>query len=237
MAGAKWIESRKPIPHGTKFGRLTVVEQTESDKTGKRRYTCICQCGNKPIVSGDHLKRGDTVSCGCYIREKAREVGSRVRTHGECSGGKRRKSPEYKLWGNMISRCYNPKDISFPNYGGREIKVCDRWRSSFEAFLADVGRRPSPSHSLDRFPNKDGDYCLENVRWATAKEQQRNMRSNRLLTVNGETRCVAEWAEITGIGDGTIRARLKANWPLQRLFEQPLSRRECGLSEKTPKLN
>lgn len=221
MAGEKWIEGRKLIPHGTKFGRLTVIGQAKSDKAGRRRYLCECECGQRSVVSACHLKRGETVSCGCYRADKSREIGSRVKKHGESRVNSRRKSPEYKLWGNIISRCYNPKDISFPNYGGRGIRVCDRWRSSFDAFLADIGRRPTPSHSLDRFPDQNGDYCPGNVRWATAKEQQRNMRSNRLLTINGETHCIAEWAEITGIGDGTIRARLRANWPSERLFEQP----------------
>lgn len=110
----------------------------------------------------------------------------------------------------MISRCYNEKHHHYANYGGRGITVCQRWRDSFAAFLADVGPRPSPQHSLDRYPDNNGNYEPGNVRWATRSEQQRNRRVNHLLTFQGKTQCVIAWAEELGINPVTIIARLRA---------------------------
>ena len=98
--------------------------------------------------------------------------------------------PEYTVWGNMRDRCNRPANKQFHNYGGRGIRVCERW-DSFPAFLEDMGPRPSPEHEIDRIDN-DGDYEPNNCRWATPAEPRRNKRTNRLLTVNGETLTVTD---------------------------------------------
>lgn len=122
----------------------------------------------------------------------------------------------------MMTRYTNPKVKEYPDYGGRGIKVCERWHS-FENFLTDMGERP-PGMSIDRHPNNDGNYEPGNCRWATRTQQARNKRNSRLLTVNGVTRCVAEWAEIMGVRDSVIRDRLRGGWSEEDAVLKPLPR-------------
>jgi hypothetical protein len=153
---------------GQRFGELVVIERAETRTSDDRlTWLCRCDCGAKKIVSRTNLQRGDTRSCG--------HLGPL--THGETRGRKR--SPEYYAWNGMIGRCENPNSAGWKDYGGRGIKVCDEWRSDFATFLAHVGRKPSPQHSLDRWPKKSGDYEPGNVRWATAVEQANNRRNRR----------------------------------------------------------
>lgn len=152
---------------GMTFGRLTVVKRSGTSKRGDIVWACICKCGAETAVRGSNLRNGNTKSCGCFQRERASESTS---TH------RLTKSPEYRSWASMIARCENPKYHHFHRYGGRGIRICERWRNSFELFLSDMGPRPSLKHSLDRKDN-DGNYEPGNCRWATAKEQRLN-RSN-----------------------------------------------------------
>lgn len=122
----------------------------------------------------------------------------------------------------MLARCDNPKNPAYPRYGGRGITVCDRWRT-FEGFLADMGERPA-GKSIERI-NNDGNYEPGNCRWATAKEQNLNTRSNRLVTIDGETRPLAEWAELRGLLVGTVYDRLYRGWNIERAINTPLARR------------
>ncbi len=148
------------------------------------------------------------------------------RTHGCARKGSW--SPEYMSWVAMIQRCTNPKNPSYPRYGGRRITVCDRWMT-FENFLADMGAKPSPKHSIERIDN-DGHYHASNCRWATAKVQARNRRNNRLLTLNGKTLCVAAWAETLGISQWVLANRLRYGWSDERILTTPVrftSPRRC----------
>lgn len=115
------------------------------------------------------------------------------------------------IWTGIIQRCTNPNSKSYAHYGAKGVKICDRWRNSFQAFADDMGPRPTPKHEVDRYPNQTGDYEPGNCRWATRTQQMRNKISNRLLTFNNKTHCVAEWAEITGIKQSLIHARLRKN--------------------------
>jgi hypothetical protein len=124
----------------------------------------------------------------------------------------------------MITRCENPKSIEYEVYGGRGITVCDRWRISFENFLADMGDRPTPKHTIDRIDNAIG-YCPENCRWATMKEQQRNRRNNRLISFDGKTATLAEWAEISGNSSDIISWRIKQGWNLRSAIFEPTQRK------------
>lgn len=126
--------------------------------------------------------------------------------HGAARVG--RKTAEYRIWCAMRERCHSPKHIEFKRYGARGIKVCERW-DSFANFLMDMGPRPSTEHSLDRHPNQNGNYEPGNVRWATNEQQARNKATNRLLTLDGQTHCVAEWAEKLSLSVNTIRMRLR----------------------------
>lgn len=131
-----------------------------------------------------------------------------------------RNTPEYQAWVSMIARTSNERWRDYHRYGGRGIRVCGRWRESFEAFYVDVGPRPSPEHSLDRI-DVDGHYEPGNVRWATRVEQGRNKRNNRLVTSGGETASLAEWAARVGLRPGTIRMRLERGWPVERALGLP----------------
>lgn len=129
-------------------------------------------------------------------------------------------TPTYSTWCSMLRRCYNSKEKAFPNYGARGIMVCERWRTSFENFLADMGVRPR-GRSLER-KDVHGDYEPGNCRWATPVEQANNTRRNRLLTYGGRTQTQTEWARDIGIAHGTLHARLAAGWPLGKALTQPL---------------
>ena len=131
--------------------------------------------------------------------------------HGMCG------TSEYSTWEGMIARCHNPHDHRFKDYGGRGIKVCERWRTSFIAFFTDMGRRPEPLMSLDRIDN-DGNYEPGNVRWSTPREQSNKRRDNHLLTIDGITKTVMEWCREKNISYGRLHRRIEAKWPVEFLF-------------------
>lgn len=150
---------------GQRFGRLVVVERSDN-RGGRVSWLCRCDCGTESTVRGHNLKRGTTISCGCA-------TGKFADTRGISN------MPEYACWRSMIERCTRPGHNSYRNYGGRGITVCERWRNDIRAFLADMGPRPSSAHSIDRYPNRDGNYEPGNCRWATQTEQVHNSRSFR----------------------------------------------------------
>lgn len=146
---------------GCKFGRWFV----EMAFAHSGKVFCVCECGTRRQVVRSFLLRGLTTSCGCYLRENQVALRS---SHGATANWSR--TPTYRSWDAMTQRCTNPNNIGFADYGGRGIRVCERWRK-FENFLADMGERP-PGKTLDRFPDVDGNYEPNNCRWATAQEQQ-----------------------------------------------------------------
>ncbi len=160
------------------------------------------------------MKAGLIKSCGCY-HDEASVVNNTKH------GGRRK--PEFGVWMRMIERCERVLCISYRHYGGRGIKVCDRWRHDFAAFLADVGPRPSPSHSIDRI-DVNGHYEPGNVRWATTVEQSRNKRNSRYITVDGQTKTLAEWGEVTGIGMKVIHNRMTMlGWSEEEAIKTPVA--------------
>ena len=181
---------------GQRFGRLIVLQRIGTTHYGQPIWACRCDCGNHVHPFGNALRVGLTTSCGCYRKEV-------ITKHGLSNAG-----PEYAVWNTMIHRCYNPKIESYPLYGGRGITVCDRWRDSFEAFLEDMGPRPSKTHSIERRDN-NGNYCPENCLWATRREQGSNKRNNHILVVHGERLTFAECMRRFNIPKNTLRRRLK----------------------------
>lgn len=142
--------------------------------------------------------------------------------HGHTRNGRR--TPEHSSWTAMLKRCSDPNHAAFPRYGGRGISVCDRWLL-FENFLTDMGPRPSLQHSLDRYPNNDGNYEPGNVRWATKAEQGTNKHNNRLVTFNGETLPGSEWERRLGFGRELIYQRMDRGWSAERAITTPVPKK------------
>jgi hypothetical protein len=157
---------------GRKFERLTVMFRDKFSSGKKVKWFCACDCGILVSVDGSKLRNGETKSCGCLQKqEQAKRIIKLNTKHGHNKKGQQTKT--HKSWTAMLQRCNNPKNTSFKDYGGRGIKVCERW-SDFENFLQDMGERPK-NKTLDRI-NVNGDYEPNNCRWATLSEQQRNRR-------------------------------------------------------------
>lgn len=167
---------KRPIQIGEKFTRWTVLSD-ETQPGERRHYLCRCECGTEKVVDGPSLRIGATRSCGCLQSELVTERRTKHGDTARCDGKK--PVPEYTAWTSMKNRCTNPKCQRYEIYGARGIKVCARWTESYEAFLADVGRRPGPEYSLDRYPDNDGDYEPGNVRWATRQQQRANQRRQK----------------------------------------------------------
>jgi hypothetical protein len=198
---------KKVLPN-TRFERLTTVRLVTVGSY--KKWLCLCDCGNERLVTKPNLYSGNTKSCGCLNKELAKK---RRTSHGHTSGYK--SSKVYQVWQGMRRRCYEPKNKRFADYGGRGIKVCERWKKSFESFLEDMGIPPA-GYSIDRIDNQKG-YFPENCRWANRSTQMKNRRNAFLITFNGETKNLVEWAEITQIKADTIAARIKAyGWSIEK---------------------
>lgn len=177
---------------GLKFSSLLVLKDVGNNKHGRAIWECICDCGNHTIVEGAALRIGKSKSCSCKSKSR---LGSVSITHGHTIGKKY--SSEYNCWIHMKGRCYNTKNKSYPDYGGRGIKVCDRWVNDFNLFLLDMGNKPSKEYSIDRIDN-NGDYSPSNCRWATRLQQNRNKRNTVLVEYMGQLKTMPEWCEILG---------------------------------------
>lgn len=195
---------------GTTYGNLTVLRRDFSRTDCGPRWECQCSCGKVKTLFATQLRQGKTTSCGCKLPEEAR---ARAITHG------RSKTPEYRSWCSMNSRCNNRGHHAYPHYGGRGITVCERWKS-FELFLADMGPRPSLKHSIDRI-DVNGNYEPGNCRWATTLEQRLSSRGVRNVEINGVTRRLKEWADISAIPFDVLFKRLQAGWDPMRAITQP----------------
>lgn len=208
------MATSKDIIPGEKFHRLTVIcEAARFPGNHNRRVTAQCECGTVKDYFISHLRHGKSKSCGCWRKDSPTDNAK----HGHA--GKRTRI--YVIWKNMVQRCCNPKSDKYEYYGGRGIKVCDRWKI-FENFLSDMGC-PAGRLSLDRHPNVNGDYEPNNCRWATNKEQANNKRNNRLIEFNGEIMTMAQWSNATGISYGTLKRRLNSNnWTIERALTMPI---------------
>lgn len=207
---------------GCVFGRLTALRRIGRNKERKATWLCRCICGTEIIVTGKCLRNGNTQSCGCLCgRSKYGGEGRGRLRHGHAANGQQ--SATLNSWSQMKQRCLNPKSIGYQNYGGRGITVCDRWKNSFENFLADMGKRPK-GYELERIDN-NSNYEPNNCRWATHREQSINRRTNHLITFENKTLCVTDWANRYNLSPSIIFGRLNRGWhPKDAIFTPPQKR-------------
>ena len=200
---------------GQVFGRLAVLEHEGKNKRGQHKWICKCTCGNNKTIIGDDLRSGHAKSCGCLIKE-----GNNLK-HGH------KNTPTYNSWRGMKSRCNNPNDLAYKNYGERNppITVCERWsntKNGFQNFLTDMGKSPGKEYSLVRIDKNQG-YYKKNCKWRTRKEQSRNRKNNDLIVFNNKTQCLKDWAKELKIKYQTLWARTYIyKWSIKRAFTTPI---------------
>lgn len=183
---------------GLTFGKLTVMEYVGRTATKQPAWRAGCECGQSVIVLSRELVSTDTKSCGCLKKEILLARNRELATHWSSN------TPEYRAWTGAKARCYNSSGKDYSRYGARGIRMCPQWLTSFDTFLADMGRRPSQQHSLDRI-NVNGNYSPENCRWSLPKEQALNRRSTKFF----EGKCLADWAKELGITPTAVYKRVK----------------------------
>jgi len=184
---------------GRVFNGTTVVSRSGSTKDGKASWDCICACGANFSTSGSALRRKTFSGCAACLTQKRT---AQATTHGAVG------TPEYVSYQAMLQRCYYPANKRYERYGGRGIKVCDRWRESFSNFLDDMGPKPSLEHSIERLET-DGDYEPSNCVWATKEEQANNRSNNTPITIDGRTQNLTQWSRETGVNRTVILRRMK----------------------------
>lgn len=200
---------------GERFHCLTAVKRDHKRARSQAWvWVCKCDCGKETLADVGQLRAGGVKSCGCK-----RGIETKHGMHN---------SPTYLSWKSMKARCDNPNNPDFEIYGGRGISYSAEF-AAFESFLAHMGKRPL-GMTLDRKDNMKG-YTPENCRWSSPKTQSRNKRNARMITYEGETKCLAEWAEITGIGQSAISSRLKRGWSVEKALTTLTVQKEHGVSK------
>lgn len=204
---------------GDTFSRWTVIELATSRVSGRVAHKCRCECGTVADVIENNLARGKSKSCGCYQREVTVE---RSTKHGHAGRGSN--SPEYWSWLGMRDRCYDSRHKDYHRYGGRGIKVCDRWLGDrgFINFIADMGEKRTPDLTLDR-REVDGDYAPENCRWADRDTQIENRSVTLWFEFEGRRLTLKQWAEEIGCGYDTLYNRLVTlGWSVEKAIMTPI---------------
>ena len=199
--------------NGLRFGRLTAIQPAGKSLKGELLYDCICECGIRKIFFVGNLRSGKSKSCGCN--------GSRTTLAQRATTHNKSKTPEYNVWNCMRQRCNNTRNSRYCDYGGRGIKICERWMESFINFLNDMGTRPSPYHTLDRI-NNNGNYEPSNCRWTIWAVQANNMRSNRVLTLFGKSDTATRWARKIGLNPQRVLARKLRGWSDEKSLLTPV---------------
>lgn len=200
---------------GQRFGALVVKEIDKSTTYRKVRWLCNCDCGATHCASTSSLRGGKVASCGCT---KAARISAARTIHGDSRSSKPR-AAEYVVWCQIKGRCTNSSLPGYKHYGARGITLCDRWLQ-YENFIADMGRRPSPKHTIERKNGKLG-YSPDNCVWATRDVQNNNTSRNHRLVYKGKDLTLAQWAKLRRLKPTTLRMRLKVGWDLERALTTP----------------
>lgn len=223
---------------GKRFEKIFVLSFSHKDNRGKKYYKCLCDCGKEKIIRGDCLNK--TKSCGCIRISKLREL---VTTHNSS------RTRLYRIHKAIISRCYRKSAINYKLYGERGIRVCEDWLKNFMSFKKwAISSGYKDNLTIDRI-DVNGNYCPENCRWSTEKEQANNRRSNRMLSFNKKTLNMEEWSDKTGVENYNIYNRLKRGWSIEKTLTTPVKHYEVNgvyrhinknfdyIEDKTPDLN
>lgn len=201
---------------GKVYNRLTAIEyRGKKRKASYWLFQCYEKCKKLKVSRAADVKNGKIKSCGCLQSENTTKMKTK---HGL------RYTPEYKTYLDMYARCYNPNNKAYKYYGGRGIKISDEWLNSIETFCSEMGPKPSPKHSIERI-DVNGNYCKENCRWATYKEQANNRSNNHFIEYNGETKTASQWGEIFKIHPTVITGRLKLGWSVEDALNIPVQKR------------
>ncbi len=204
--------SKEYIPNSV-YGEILFIEEIDSKRANsgnlQRMGKFKCYCGNIFERTIYEIVAQNTTSCGCKLNKNLKSE------YKGCTY-----TPEYKVWNNFINRCTNSKAVNWHRYGGRGITFCDKWRR-FEGFIEDMGKRPSKNHSLDRIDN-DGNYCKENCKWATYKEQTRNRSTNIYVIYKGEKKILKDVAIELNLDYQPIKRRLDKGLSLEQSINKSL---------------
>lgn len=198
---------------GNTYGRLKVLKRSEN--RGKTpMWLCKCECGNETIVDGFCLRHGITKSCGCLQKEVASNLN---KTHHQA-----KRTKLYNTWCNMKQRCLNPNNPGYKDYGGRGIDICEIWKNDYMEFYNwAISNGYKDGLYLDRIDNDKG-YSPNNCRWVTNKENCNNMRKNHLVTYNGKTLTVSQWADELNINYSSLCTRLSNGWSMEKIIKTPV---------------
>lgn len=212
----EFVSNKTKDLSGFRKGKLIAIRPLISVKRGllyRTYWLCKCDCGNEAVVLADRITGGRTQSCGCLLRGRKNNL-----KHGMM------RTSEYSIWTQMRRRCSDPKISNYADYGGRGIRVCDRWvdpkNEGFENFLSDMGPRPSNDYSLDRWPDNNGPYSKENCRWATRTQQARNKRNNFIVTAFGKSAPLGEFVD-DAAEYSRVKERIKAGWGHEHALTAP----------------
>lgn len=197
---------------GKKFNRLMTLKYIGQDSGGNARFLFRCDCGKEKIINGADVRKNRIKSCGCYRKENPSTTIHHIS-----------KTKFYSVWKNMKNRCLNKKVPAYKDYGGRGIKVCERWLESFMNFYNDMFDSYNEELEIDRIDN-NGNYEPSNCRWATCKEQSLNRRSTIMVEINGEIKCVSAWARIKGLNRGTVSKRISKGWSPFKALTTPIKK-------------